>query len=43
MAQIQSPPEAHDVGITDSTIRMYIGFENIEAIMADLEQAFQKI
>jgi cystathionine gamma-synthase len=37
-----SKAEAHDVGITDSTIRLYIGFENIEAIIADLEQAFQK-
>lgn len=31
--------EANDVGISDNTIRMYIGFENTADLIADLEQA----
>jgi O-acetylhomoserine (thiol)-lyase len=38
-----SPEELLDQGITPSTIRLSIGTEHIDDIIADLEQAFQAV
>ena len=35
-----SPEERNSIGITDSTIRISVGLENIEDIITDIDQAF---
>ncbi len=38
-----SDSEARDVGISESMIRLYVGFEEIDCLIADLEQALEQI
>ena len=38
-----SPEELEDIGITQATVRLSIGIENIDDIIADLDQAFQAV
>ena len=38
-----SPEELADVGIQENTIRLSIGTENADDLIADLEQAFQAV
>jgi O-acetylhomoserine (thiol)-lyase len=38
-----SPEELRDAGITESTVRLSIGTEHIDDIIADLEQAFERV
>lgn len=38
------PPEERErMGISDSLVRLSVGLENVEDLMADLEQAFAQI
>lgn len=38
-----SSTEADDVGISDTTIRIYVGFENLDDLINDLAQALESI
>ena len=37
----QSPREREELGITDSLIRLSVGLEDGEALIADMEEAFR--
>lgn len=44
MTHASVPPELRKtLGITDSLIRLSVGLEDVEDLIGDLEQAFQKI
>ncbi|MDH3198037.1 MAG: PLP-dependent transferase, partial [Candidatus Krumholzibacteria bacterium] len=38
-----APEERAGMGITDRMVRLSIGIENAEDLIADLEQAFEKV
>ena len=38
-----SDEEAADVGISDSTVRIYVGFEDLDALVGDIERALGQI
>ena len=38
-----SPEDRLQFGITDSLVRLSVGIENVEDILADLEQALEKV
>jgi O-acetylhomoserine (thiol)-lyase len=38
-----SPEELEDAGITPTTVRLSVGTEHIDDIIADLEQAFERV
>jgi methionine-gamma-lyase len=38
-----TPEERHKVGIVDGLVRLSVGLEDVEDLIADLEQALEKV
>lgn len=38
-----TPEQKNVLGITDSLVRLSVGLEDVEDLLADLKQAFEKI